>query len=324
MKIIKIAAAVLFTLLLLYVARKNAMNQPKLYTHTENGYSFEYTSVPKGFEDSIVTIPIKITGPISDSVKPVFRRIKFTQDETSDIRRYDIAPMFLTDTADSIWTTRLTAGMRGKKTFYYFEIKDNSGGTRATFTMEDNKPFVFKYIGIVPSIVLITHIALIFATFFLVTLAAVYAVPLVTGGSSDTQPIAKFTLWTVILCFLGGYPIGFAMNWFAFNGLWEGVPFGTDATDNKTQLWFVYLLFLLFVMIGTLRRDEKKNLLTSKAIGWLAIGSFVNTLLIFLIPHSIQFTPEFTKIVCWSYIGFFILLYLILLIKKLTRKSHDK
>ncbi|KAA3632042.1 MAG: hypothetical protein DWP97_11775 [Calditrichaeota bacterium] len=324
MKIIKIAAAVLFTLLLLYVARKNAMNQPRLYTHIENGFSFEYTSVPKGFEDSIVTIPIKITGPLSDSVKPVFRKAKFIQDETTDIRRYDVAPMFLTDTANSIWSTKLTAGMRGKKTYYYFEIKDNSGGTRAKFTMEDEKPFVFKFIGIVPSIVLVTHIALIFATFFLVTLAAVYAVPLITGNTTDTIPIAKFTLWAVILCFLGGYPIGFAMNWFAFNGLWEGVPFGTDATDNKTQLWFVYLLFLLFSLIGSLKGKPKLDLVSSKTVGWLAVGSFVNTLFIFLIPHSIQFTPNFTITVCWSYIGFFVLLYLILLIKKLTSKSHGK
>ena len=56
-----------------------------------------------------------------------------------------------------------------------------------------------------------------------------------------------------IAAFLGGYPVGFAMNWYAFGVLWEGVPFGTDATDNKTQLLFVYLLFLTLATLGSLR-----------------------------------------------------------------------
>lgn len=321
MKIIKIIIAIILTIAVLYIARNNAMNQPKLYTHIENGYTFEYMSVPKGFENSTETIALKISGPLDETVIPVFRMSSFGNDDKSDMRKYRKRTLQLTDSTQNIYSTIVQTGIRGKKFYYFFELKDKTGGIRASLTMPDGKPFVFKYIGEVPPFVLLSHIILIFAAFFVISLVVTEAFSLIRGGT-DVQAVAKLSFWAVVLVFLGGYPFGFAMNWYAFNCFWEGVPFGTDATDNKTQLWFVYLLFAMFSMLGSLRGKVEKNLYLPKTLGWISIGSFVNTVLIFLIPHSIQFSKEFTYSVCYGYIALFVLIYGVSLFKKKFAKEQ--
>jgi hypothetical protein len=114
-----------------------------------------------------------------------------------------------------------------------------------------------------------------------------------------------------LFAFLGGYPFGFAMNWYAFGTIWEGVPFGTDATDNKTQLLFVYFLFMVLISLGSLTRGRiGRDLFSPKALGWFGLSAFVLKLAIYLIPHSIQFSVGLTRGVCYSFIGLVVMLYL--------------
>ncbi|RME30701.1 MAG: hypothetical protein D6800_01625, partial [Candidatus Zixiibacteriota bacterium] len=102
------------------------------------------------------------------------------------------------------------------------------------------------------------------------------------------------------------------MNYFAFGGYWEGVPFGHDATDNKTQLLFLYLLFATLSGLGTLSRGRwGRDIVSPKTLAGIAVGSFAVMLFIYLIPHSIQFTPAFTYAFCYSWIGLLVIWYLI-------------
>jgi ABC-type Fe3+-siderophore transport system permease subunit len=90
------------------------------------------------------------------------------------------------------------------------------------------------------------------------------------------------------------------------------VPFGHDATDNKTQLLFLYLLFATLAGAGSLSRGRwGRNLWSAKTLGWLGMASFAVMLFIYLIPHSIQFTPAFTYAFCYSWIGLIALAYLV-------------
>ena len=78
------------------------------------------------------------------------------------------------------------------------------------------------------------------------------------------------------------------MNYFAFGVLWEAFPFGRDVTDNKSQIMFLFWLFTLFMVKGTLwGKGETKNLVSGRSYSTLVIVSFVATLLILAIPHSL-------------------------------------
>ena len=102
------------------------------------------------------------------------------------------------------------------------------------------------------------------------------------------------------------------MNWYAFGGGWEGVPFGTDATDNKTQLMFVYLLYAWLAGLGSFFKGKKgRDFYSPKTYGLVGMGGLVVTFAIFAIPHSIQFSKALTYSVCYGFIGLVVLVYVI-------------
>ena len=109
------------------------------------------------------------------------------------------------------------------------------------------------------------------------------------------------------------------MNYYAFNGSWEGVPFGTDATDNKTQLLFVYLLFATLATFGSFSKGRfGRDLFAPRTLGWIGLSTTAVMLFIYLIPHSIQFSPRFTYAFCYTWIAVVVALYLLGRLKSRT------
>ncbi|MCP4536610.1 MAG: hypothetical protein GY832_05640, partial [Chloroflexi bacterium] len=219
--------------------------------------------------------------------------------------------------------TDVNAKDRGGKLYYYFDLTDASGQSLATFEQVDGSPFLFKYIGDVPPLVLITHIVFIFATVFCVAMATVHSFPLLTGGT-NTRPLAVFMFWAMVTCFLGGYPFGIPMNYYAFDCFWEGVPFGTDATDNKTQLLFVYLLFAALTAVGSFTLGKfGRDLFSPQGLGWIGLSTFAAMLFIYLVPHSIQFSPGFTYAFCYTWIGLVAVAYIVSLARSKSKIALD-
>jgi len=321
MKWLKFIAAFILTVAMLYIARTSSRGEPEEYVQTVNGYSFDYLSVPKALEDSTVALPVSIEGKLDENARPVFR-ISLAGHDHSDLSGYATSPMIQSDSAYDIYYTNVTAGKRGGRFYYYFEIADSLGHPIATFTEKPGQAFLFKYIGHVPPLVLIGHILLIFATFYFVVLATLDSLLVITKRS-EAQAMMKRIFWATACAFVGGYPFGFAMNWYAFDGFWEGVPFGTDATDNKTQLLFVYLVFVVLSGLYSLTGNSKfRDIYSNRTLGWIGLGAFVIMLAIYLIPHSIQFSAALTYGVCYSFIGLFALLWIIGFVR--TRSSSGK
>lgn len=324
MTIARILLAVVLTAVLLYIARTNSRGRPEYYTHSENGFTFEMTTIPKAYQSDTARITLKITGPIGDSLTPVIRHAKFGQDATTPLHKYDTTPLTRSDSAGERWENLATGGLIGGRKWYYFQIRDNVGGKRAEFTPAPNQPFIMKYIGHTPSWIVLTHVLLMFATVFFVVMGMLDGVDLVRG-SPEVRPMALMYFWAVVCAFLGGYPFGFAMNWYTFGTVWEGVPFGTDATDNKTQLLFVYLLLVMFASLGSLTRGKLgRDVYRARTLGVLGALGFVLMLAIYLIPHSIQFAPLLTKVVCWSFIGVVAAVYMVGLVRSLLPKKSTK
>lgn len=309
-KTIRFAGAILSTIVMLIVASRASRGKPEFVSHYENGYKFELTTVPKFAENSRVRVTMNITGNLTEQIQPVLRFAKSEQDDLTNIEAYRSQSMILADSTTGSYFFEMSTGARGGRIQYYVQIVDDAQAVLATFLMQNGKPFFVKYFGDVPKIILLPHIAFMFATVFCVAMAALHSLSVIRGTVAPGTML-KYLFASAVMTLIGGYPFGFAMNWYAFGGIWEGVPFGTDATDNKTQLLFVYQLFAVLIGVHSLTNGRRgRDLFGPKTLGWFGLGMFAVMLFIYLIPHSIQFSKELTYAFCYGFIGFWALVYL--------------
>lgn len=303
--------ACVLTVLMLVIARLNSRGQPDHLTHEQSGIRFEIVTVPKGTEHESSRLYVSITGDLAPDDAKLIRWAVKGEPNAADPRSFYRTPLIPTDTMPDLYYADMEAGVKGGRTLYFFEVTSNVDAPRATFFQPDGSPFAFRYIGEVPSAILIGHIGFIFATFFLVALASLSAID-VLRQQTGLSAMASANWWALVCCFIGGYPLGFLMNWYAFGGIWEGVPFGTDATDNKTQLLLVYLILVTLLTLGTLTKGRcGSDRYSRKGRGWFGLGAFFVMLAIYLIPHSIQFSAGLTYAVCYGFIALCALLYLL-------------
>ncbi|MCK9325244.1 MAG: hypothetical protein M0P69_07085 [Bacteroidales bacterium] len=131
---------------------------------------------------------------------------------------------------------------------------------------KDN-PVVIRFKGDVPALALIPHIILMFLGMLFASVAGLFA-------AFRLERYKRYTIWTFIILFAGGFIFGPLVQWFAFGDWWTGIPFGWDLTDNKTLFAFLFWIAALFGIKG-------------KGRPWLVILAAIMTLIIFSIPHSL-------------------------------------
>jgi hypothetical protein len=319
MKIVRVVTAIVITLGMLYIARSNSRGRPEYFAHTEGQISFEMTSVPKIIEFASDTVTVRVTGPADRQFQVLFRTSQPDNVAADQPGAFTALPMNLKPGTDDLYYTVATAGKKGGRFHYYYEVVDSTGTPFAAFYQPDGSPFYLRFIGEVPPVVFILHLVFIFATVYTVAMTTVHAVGVIWGRDS-VRTMMKYLLWSTIFCFIGGYPLGLPMNYYAFTGdwatSWEGVPFGTDATDNKTQLLFAYLVFASLAGWGSLRNRAGADLFGPRTLGWIGLGSFAVMLFIYLIPHSIQFSAGLTYGFCYSWIGLLALVYVVAYLRR--------
>lgn len=315
MKYLKIILALLLTAAMLYVARNTSRGRPEQLSHMENGITFDYNTVPKATEFGKAHIEINVSGDIPEGSRVSFRQAKYGTLHLDREENYTLMLLRPSDSVADRYYIDITTGPKGRRVNYYFEVVDADYRSLAVFKMAGDQPFFTKFLGEVPKLVLIGHVFLMFATVFFLALAAMSAVALIRGGD-NARPMAVQIFLATLAAFLGGYPYGFAMNHYAFGVIWEGVPFGTDATDNKTQLLFVYMLLVCLSSLKSLSGGKwGRDLFSRRTLGWLGLGALALQLLIYLIPHSIQFSKELTYGVCYGFIGLVAAVYITALLR---------
>jgi hypothetical protein len=146
---------------------------------------------------------------------------------------------------------------------YYLEITDATG-VKSYFK---ETPVVIRFKGGVPAFILIPHILLMFLAMLFSTLAGLMAVV-------KYPSYKKYSVWTLLLFFLGGFILGPVVQNYAFGELWTGVPFGWDLTDNKT------LIAMIFWILAVIMNRKKEQPIYT-------ILAAVVLLLVFSIPHSL-------------------------------------
>ncbi len=130
-----------------------------------------------------------------------------------------------------------------------------------------DEPIVIRFRAGVPAWALTPHIILMFAAMLFSTRAGLAAI--------FRERTYRLTLWTFATLVLGGLVFGPIVQKFAFGDYWTGWPFGTDLTDNKTALAFIFWLVAV-IRVG---KDHRHR-------GWVLAASIV-LLIVYLIPHSL-------------------------------------
>lgn len=130
-----------------------------------------------------------------------------------------------------------------------------------------------RFRGDVPLSLTLVHAIPMFAGLYFVILACLLAFREMRGRAAAPGAVRTgFRGW--LLMALGGLPLGWPMNWYAFGVLWEGWPFGADVTDNKTQA----ALLAYGIGLWLARRRGK---------AWPVVVATVVVVTVYLIPHSI-------------------------------------
>lgn len=120
----------------------------------------------------------------------------------------------------------------------------------------------------VPAWVLIPHVLAMFGALLFASRAGLEA-------ALGRPRIAPFSLTTLGLIVFGGFLFGPAVQKFAFDAWWTGVPFGWDLTDNKTLVAGI----AWGLAVATLRYPQRRR--TAVLLATLV------TLAVFTIPHSV-------------------------------------
>ena len=282
MKFWRIGLAILLTFLLLAFTRKTTAVRSVHQMVQQHGILIEHNTVPKQVGDEIPLILARVQG--TSEVRLVY---KIGQDG-----EYQSVKMSKKPGEENIFTASIPVHPKGVKAWYFLEAVSlrEEGEVRVTLPEESSdqvKPIRLKYEGEVPAYIIIPHVLSIFGAIFFATLTLFSAIDL-RKGRAILRKSVKLCALTFLLLFLGFFPLGWAMNYFAFGVLWEAFPFGSDVTDNKSQIMFLFWLLTLLTVKGTLRgKGESKNLVTDRGYSNLVIVSFIATMLILAIPHSL-------------------------------------
>jgi hypothetical protein len=237
--------AVVITLALSVYQRMTGPTYPKKVTVELNGESYQLKLPRNGLQhDEIVTLK----GVPSDTKAQIHYRCYPTGNDYTTVNFSQ---------KDGALQAALPVQPVAGKLQYYITI----GGK----DYPADEPVVIRFRNDVPAGILIPHILLMFVAM----LFAVYTLLLVI----TRKEYRKWLKITVATLFVGGFIFGPLVQHAAFGPWWTGFPFGTDLTDNKTLLSFLFFV----VALVTLKWKYNK---------WIVGLAVLFMVIIFSIPHS--------------------------------------
>jgi hypothetical protein len=170
---------------------------------------------------------------------------------------------------------------RGHRWYYHIDAIQNN--VKIAQLPPDGDQFI-KFKGRVSPALLVPHILFMFATIFFGIMAVFTAIDYSRAAGEPGRAV-RFLLLTLISAALGGFVFGPPVTYQTFGEGWGGWPVGSDWTDTKTEVFFLFWLLPLILSWKSLRGGTMS--ISPRIYSSLVIVSFTVTLITFLIPHSI-------------------------------------
>ncbi len=250
--------AIVITLVLSIYQRMTGPTYPKKVTIELNGEQYKVKLPRSGVQqDEIVTLKL---GDSSTTLEMTNDALRQSQEPQMHYRRYPSADDYTTvdfSWKDDAWQVALPVQPVAGKLQYYITV----GGKDYLA----DEPIVIRFRNDVPASILIPHIILMFAAM----LFAVYTLLLVLTHKA----YKRWLIITVATLFVGGFVFGPLVQHAAFGPWWTGFPYGTDLTDNKTLIAFLFFMAAL----ATMKWKYNK---------WVVCLAVVMMIAVFTIPHS--------------------------------------
>lgn len=275
-RIIRIIIGVVLMLVLLTISRKMSTRNPEDIVVSHGKLEIRHKTVTEqiGWEKPIVELQL-------NRFEDCNCRIILRSSESSVLRR-----SFMHYEGFGRFSFKVPNLDKGKRFEYAFEVT-TATKEKIRVPSDPERFFLIKYKGKVSRVVIYLHIIFMFGAFYYMIQSLFSAIGILTGRASKTEAV-RMTRWVLICSFIGGWPLGIILNYQAFGVIYEAFPFGYDVTDNKTQLMFLFwLLSALLVRGSFFSSDESRDRLGSRGFAVAVIVSFVVSLALFLIPHSI-------------------------------------
>lgn len=187
---------------------------------------------------------------------------------------------------ENIYSCTIPHQEKGTVVSYFLEITTATGSKMfLPKDAEQGQHYAFVFKGQYNKFLWLVHIVLTIVSILLFVVAAYFAFKYVKSG----YPISK-TLWFAVagflLFFIGIFPIGMIVEYQVYGTVWDGWPFGSDFTNTKALILFVYWLAVLFMMKNTIFRKAAKNLITDRIFASLVIIGTIITVALFILPHE--------------------------------------
>ncbi len=274
----RVLAGILITLLIFVVARKISKNRPSELEWTGGGVKITHLTVYEQVGPGQPEIILQVEPPTEIDAAVLYR--------VPGVEAFDTVGM--SEISTGVWSARLPAKGKGYRLEYGFIISQTeiseAGTALATST---TGYYLIKYKGEVSVTVLVLHILCMFAAFFYIVEAIFGAFAMLIMGEEKEFTVAQ-TRWVLLFSFLGGVPLGFVLNSQRFGPIWEAFPFGTDITDNKTQLVIIFWIIVAAMSWKSFTcRRTGRDAVSPGVYATAVIIASVLSLFLYLVPHSL-------------------------------------
>ena len=278
----------MITLVLLAVARRLSMNNSEGLMSSSGGVTVVHSTVFEQVGREMPLLTVRVEPADGASAYLIYRATGAGSDSTIIVE--------MTAGENGFFTGHLPDLEKGNRLGYAFEVmvrdgalgdEESEGQKSLRLPGEEGSFLTLKYKGEVSTLALILHVIFMFGAFFFMVESGLCAIP-VFKGTEDKAMTAVMVRWVVIFTFIGGWPLGFILNYQRFGPVWEGFPFGYDITDNKTQLMLVIWAITVLLSLGSFfGKGEEKDKLGRKGFAIAVLMSTILSFLIFLVPHSL-------------------------------------
>lgn len=272
----RVITGVILTLALFVIARRLSMNRPREIDIEEGGLRVSHETVIEQVGPGEPAVKLSISPGVEECPRVFYRT-----EGGDELKELPMLP-----SGDDAWTAKLPDLGRGGRLSYAFLIAGRDGST-IRLPARPDRFFLLKYKGDYSVPVLVAHVIFMFGAFFFMILSVMGALRILMGREGKTETVSM-TRWVMIFTFVGGWPIGFILNYQRFGVVWEGFPFGYDITDNKTQLIFLMWIVTVFLVKGSfLGRGEEKDFIGAGGFALAVLISFIVSMALYILPHSL-------------------------------------
>lgn len=319
MRIAELTLAAIIAFAVVYMVYRSGQPKPVKLTSSSNKFTVELTTAPVAPADSVLSIPVKITGDKKSGIKYLIRFAKPNLRNLEHLHRYGTSPLMPVDSAAGLYKGTVSIGNKGTLSHYYFEVRDPVGRYLAGIKLAAEKPLTTLAVGHVDSWIKYGHYATMFIALMAVTFGSLSSLRLLSN-KVETSIVSYSFLMAVISFISSAFFLGILLRAQFSGGAWQGAPFGTDLGDNLKQ---IFLVFLIFVLSGTRKITTKsgamRTVFPGSALGYLAITSFFTIILAYLGPLVLMFDIPQISTAFYAFLTLLVLVYIIAL--RLTKNA---